>query len=222
MTLRFYYDLLSQPSRALYIFLKMNKIPFEDCKVNLSQGEHMTDEYARINPFQKVPAIIDGNFQLTESVAILRYLSREKSVPDFWYPKESKAQAKVDEYLEWQHINTRLSCAMYFQTKPPKEERVAFFKKQMIDTLDNVENIWLKDKLYLTGEKISVADLLGTCEIEQTRMAGYDPCEGRPALRAWMERVKKEAHPFYEEAHSRLYRIAQKHKGEPPVSLSKL
>lgn len=36
---------------------------------------------------------------------------------DHWYPKDSRAQARVDEYLEWQHANTRLSCAMYFQHK---------------------------------------------------------------------------------------------------------
>lgn len=51
------------------------------------------------------------------SIAILRYLCREHSVDDHWYPKDSKAQARVDEYLEWQHVNTRLSCAMYFQHK---------------------------------------------------------------------------------------------------------
>lgn len=51
------------------------------------------------------------------SVAILRYLCREHSVDDHWYPKDSKAQARVDEYLEWQHLNTRLFCAMYFQHK---------------------------------------------------------------------------------------------------------
>ena len=28
-------------------------------------------------------------------------------VADHWYPKESQAQARVDEYLEWQHLGTR-------------------------------------------------------------------------------------------------------------------
>ena len=85
----------------------------------------------------------DGDFVLTESVAMLRYLAREKQVEfvlgppaphfinwmssshdlgvhivhlmtldvvqvaDHWYPKESQAQARVDEYLEWQHLGTR-------------------------------------------------------------------------------------------------------------------
>lgn len=56
-----------------------------------------------------------SNFQY--SVAILRYLCREHEAATHLYPKDSKLQAKVDEYLEWQHVNTRLSCAMFFQHK---------------------------------------------------------------------------------------------------------
>ena len=41
----------------------------------------------------------------------------EGQVPEHWYPKDIKIQAKVDQYMEWQHINTRASCAMYFQHK---------------------------------------------------------------------------------------------------------
>jgi len=51
------------------------------------------------------------------SVGILRYLCREKNVQGHWYPEDSKLQAKVDEYLEWQHLDTRLNCSMYFMTK---------------------------------------------------------------------------------------------------------
>ena len=39
MTLKLYFDFLSQPSRALYIFLKINKIPFEACQVALRKGK---------------------------------------------------------------------------------------------------------------------------------------------------------------------------------------
>lgn len=36
---------------------------------------------------------------------------------DHWYPSDSKQQAKVDEYLEWAHLNTRLNCSAYFVAK---------------------------------------------------------------------------------------------------------
>ncbi|KAK8736772.1 hypothetical protein OTU49_004639 [Cherax quadricarinatus] len=115
--LRLYYDLLSQPSRAVYIFMKKAKIPFKEMPVALRKGEHRTEEFAAINPFQLVPVIDDNGFKLTESIAILRYLHRQFNVADHWYPKDSRIQARVDEYLEWQHINTRVNGSMFFQHK---------------------------------------------------------------------------------------------------------
>lgn len=44
----------------------------------------------------------------------MRYICREFKVDNHWYPSDSKHQAKVDEYLEWQHLNTRLHCSTYF------------------------------------------------------------------------------------------------------------
>lgn len=66
MGLVFYYDLMSQPCRALYIFLKMAGIPFESKQIALRKLEHMTDEYSKINPFKKVPVIDDDGYILTE------------------------------------------------------------------------------------------------------------------------------------------------------------
>lgn len=37
--LKFYYDLMSQPARALYMFLKLNQIPHEQCIVSIGKGE---------------------------------------------------------------------------------------------------------------------------------------------------------------------------------------
>ena len=70
--------------------------------------EHKTEDFAKINPFQTVPAVEHNGVNLIESVAILRYLTSAYKVDDHWYPKEPLAQAHVDEYLSWQHANTRL------------------------------------------------------------------------------------------------------------------
>lgn len=53
--------------------------------------------------------------------------------------------------------------------KPPNPEKVANAEKHMNNCLDIIENIWLKDKPFLTGNTISVADIFGACEIEQPR-----------------------------------------------------
>lgn len=78
-------------------------------------GEHKTPEYIQnIHPFGKVPAIDDDGFKMIESIAILRYLARKYKVPDHWYPEDIEKQAKVDEFLEWQHMFHRIPLSIYF------------------------------------------------------------------------------------------------------------
>ncbi|XP_046838455.1 glutathione S-transferase theta-3-like isoform X2 [Vespa crabro] len=211
--LKFYYDLFSQPSRALYIFLKIANIPFEAKPIKIIKLEHTTPEFEAINPFKKVPIIEHNDFKLTESIAIARYLCREYKIPQHWYPFSSREQAKVDEYLEWQHLNTRLKCASYFavtflnplQTgKSAKPEQIEKYKAQMLGCLDLIENIWLKDKLFLTGNKINISDIFGACELEQIRLTGYDLRAEWPRINVWMERVQQETRPYYDEAHKLL------------------
>uniref|UniRef100_A0A182Q6X2 glutathione transferase n=1 Tax=Anopheles farauti TaxID=69004 RepID=A0A182Q6X2_9DIPT len=217
--LKYYYDLLSQPSRALFIFLEKTKIPYEKCPVSLGKGQHLTDDFKAINRFQKVPCIVDNQINLAESVAIMRYLCREYNVADHWYPHDSRVRARVDEYLEWQHHNTRAVCATYFQytwLRPrmfgskvdPK--RADQYRAQMETCLDFIENEFLGGGApFIVGKEISVADLLAVCEIEQPRMAGYDPYAGRPNLTKWMERVREATNPYYDEAHKFLNKLAQ-------------
>lgn len=61
--------------------------------------------------------IHDGDFKLTESVAILRYMTKKYPVDDFWYPKNPQDRARVDEYLSWTHNNIRIACGLAFFTK---------------------------------------------------------------------------------------------------------
>jgi len=224
--IKFYNDLMSQPARALYIFLKMTKIPYENCPIAIRKGEHMTDEYRdNVNRFKKIPCIVDNDFKLAESVAIFRYLVRQypTSVADHWYPKDSRARARVDEYLEWQHMNTRLHCSGYFwlkyllptmMGKVASESRLAEAKKQMDQTLDFLSSVWLNPskQKFIAGNEISVADLLAICELEQTRLAGVDPCEGRPNIKLWMDLVKQETQPHYDDAHLILNKVLRSAK----------
>lgn len=230
-SLIFYYHLVSQPSRALKLLLDVNNISYTKKHVNLLQGEHLQEDYAKINPFQKVPVIKHNDFILTESIAIARYLCRELKVPDHWYPKESIKQAKVDEFLEWQHLELRYPCALFFQYKflrpmlsgkPSNQERVNFMFKLTETACDKMENIWLKDHPFVCGEDVTIADLFGACELEQTKMAGYDPRNGRPKLSAWLSRLEQRLNPHYTNVHRQVNEITITHKGVPPSSVSKL
>lgn len=219
MSLKLFYDLLSQPSRALYILFKVNNIPFEACPVKLREGEHLSDEFKQINRFQKVPFIHDKGFILSESVAIVRYVSREYGLNEEFYPKDSKQQALVDEYLEWQHNNTRLFCAMYtydkiflpmITGKETDPKIIAKHEKGVQKTMDHIENLWLRNNKFICGDTLTVADLFAACEIEQPRIAGLDPVKGRPKLEEWLNTVRNEFDPLYSEAHQILNKLASK------------
>nr|XP_009769998.1 PREDICTED: glutathione S-transferase T1-like [Nicotiana sylvestris] len=85
MTLKLYVDRMSQPSRALLIFCKLNGIDFEEVYINLSKRQHLSPEFKEVNPLKQVPAIMDGRFKLFESHAILRYLACAfPGVADHW------------------------------------------------------------------------------------------------------------------------------------------
>lgn len=126
-----------------------------------------------------MPAIVDNGFQLSESVAIFRYLAKRNKISDPWYPKDHQVRARIDEYLEWQHTNTRQTCTQFFilsylkvrtiGSSPDDAQIIASARKQMSKTLDLLETLWLKPGHYISGtDQISFADVLAACELEQT------------------------------------------------------
>ncbi|CAB3227216.1 unnamed protein product [Arctia plantaginis] len=220
MSLSLYCDLMSQPSRALYILLKSIKCNFEPKFVHLRKAEHYSEEFSAINRFQKVPVIDHNGFILTESVAILKYLSRENIIPESLYPKESKLQARVEEFLEWQHAGIRLHCAMYFRVKyldpilfnkTLEPRSLAGYESRMENALTEFDTKWLGrgTDFIVAGDKPTVADLLAACELEQPRMAGYDPAKFKN-ISVWWSKVRDHFNPYYDEGHVIINKVIKK------------
>ncbi|HTL88013.1 MAG TPA: glutathione S-transferase N-terminal domain-containing protein, partial [Leptolyngbya sp.] len=63
-------------SRASIVqwYLEELELPYEFVMLDLQAGEHRQPAFCEINPFGKVPAIVDGDQKLWESGAILLYL----------------------------------------------------------------------------------------------------------------------------------------------------
>jgi glutathione S-transferase len=74
-------------------------IPLDLQVVNLFAGEHMAPDYTAKNPNQLVPLLEDGDFRLTESSAILKYLAEGAGSPA--YPTDPRGRARVNEQMDW-------------------------------------------------------------------------------------------------------------------------
>uniref|UniRef100_A0A673UX74 glutathione transferase n=1 Tax=Suricata suricatta TaxID=37032 RepID=A0A673UX74_SURSU len=223
MPLELFLDLYSPPCRAIYIFARKNGIPFEFRPVELGRAEHLKPEFLKVNPLGKVPALRDGDFLLAESVAILLYLSRKYEVPDHWYPQDLQARARVDEYLAWQHTALRSSCTRAMWQKmmfpvflgeqvPP--ETLASTLTELDRCLELLEDKFLKDKDFLAGPHISVADLMAITELMHPVSAGCQVFNSRPKLAAWRQRVEAAVgKELFQEAHA----VVMKAKDLPPA-----
>ncbi|XP_073675332.1 glutathione S-transferase theta-1a [Garra rufa] len=201
MPLELYLDLHSQPCRSVFLFAKINKIPFEYKAVDLSAGEQYGEEFGKVSMIRKVPVLKDGDFILTESIAILQYLVGKHRTPDHWYPADLHKRARVDEFLSWQHTNIRTHGSKVFWFRgilpavtgsPVPKEKMDAAVEELNLSLKIFEDKYLQSRPFIIGDKISLADLVAIVEIMQPVGTGLDVFQGRPALSAWRDRVKKE------------------------------
>ncbi|XP_047674958.1 glutathione S-transferase theta-2 [Tachysurus fulvidraco] len=218
--LQVFVDLMSQPCRALIIFLTVNKIPHTVRTVALRKGQNRTPEFIKLNPMQKVPVMEKDGFILTESDAILKYLTAAYRVPDHWYPQQTQKRARVDEYMAWHHMNTRLHASKVFITevliprlsgKPVDDVKLQRALWDLETTLDKLETMFLKDTDFLCGDDLTLADLLAVCELMQPLAGGRDVLMNRPRLQEWKSRIQSVLGDSFDQAHKILYRVKDKH-----------
>jgi maleylacetoacetate isomerase len=90
------------------IALHLKQIPHDYHAVHLLKdgGRQNQAAYRDVNPMGEVPAIVDGDFNLAQSMAILFYLDDIRPKPEL-FPKEPRAKARVLQICE------NINCGMH-------------------------------------------------------------------------------------------------------------
>ncbi len=170
--------------------------------VDLAKGQHQEPWFRAINPNAKVPALVDGDFVLWESNAIITYLGA--LVPERGLmPTDARGMAEVQKWLHWQSFafyndTFKVIWNTYYQKLfgHPKDEKVLAEGRELVERDLKVLEESLKDREYLTG-KLSVADFAIASNLLVRDMAGID-LKPFPHVKAWVERM--EARPSMQKA----------------------
>jgi glutathione S-transferase len=214
--MKLYMHPVSNTSRPVRLFIAENKLPVEEQVVDLLTGEQYKEPYISMNPNHMVPMLEDGDFRLTESSAILKYLATTFELPS--YPRDLRRRARVDEAMDW--FNTQFYRdygyglaypQMYPHHKRPTDEihdgTIAWGLKLSQEWFRILDKHWLGDKQYLCNNEISIADYFGSCLVTLGEVIRCDFTK-YPNVHRWIGNMKKlaswdrinEAHYSYAKA----------------------
>ncbi len=197
--MKIYYHPASTTSRPLMLFAEENGLDVEFKVVDLFTGEHVQPAFGEINPSHLVPVLEDGDFRLTESSAILKYLAEKSGSPA--YPKELRQRAKVNEMMDW--INTQL-CRdfayglVYPQIFPAHKrpndatqaQQLAWGKERAAGWMKVLDEKLLgPKKAYLCGDAITIADYFGAAFVALGDAIGCD-YSAYPNIKRWLGKMK--------------------------------
>jgi glutathione S-transferase len=178
--------------RALASYLKM---PLEFEFVDLLQGAQRTPAFLAMNPGGRTPVLVDGDFKLWESNAILQYLASK--TPTALYPYDACGRADIARWQCWDlaHWGAQACQPLIFENLVKKVVNIgpadaaavaksteAFHKEaKMLDE-------HLAKQKYLVGDALTIADFSVAAPLFHAKGAEM-PIGPYANMRAWFERV---------------------------------
>lgn len=178
--------------RALAAYLGM---PLEIEIVDLTKGAHKSPAYLAINPTGRAPTLVDGDFKLWETQAIMQYIAGKK--PNALWPNDPRARADISRWQCWNLAHWNGDAWV-----PAVDER---FVKKILDlgppdqaVLARADEAYAKEATmldtHLSGQKnvvgnaLTIADFAIAAPLFYAQQAQL-PLDPYPHLRAWFERV---------------------------------
>jgi glutathione S-transferase len=187
------YDFQSSPNcQRVKVVLVEKKLPYEIVPVDLRKKEQKKPDFLKLNPYGKVPVMIDGTTVLYESCIINEYL--DEKYPDIpLMPRDPAKKAKIRILTDYgiNHLdpyqNIRAEIAK--DEKERNSELLESAKNELKNLLQRFERE-IGDQPYLAGD----FSLLDAAVIPRfLRMEGFGvlPDASLPRLGSWLQRMKQ-------------------------------
>jgi glutathione S-transferase len=190
-------------SMASHIVLQETGAPYEEKPTLLGKGENRTEQYLKINPRGKVPALeVDGQV-LTENTAILTYLAKRFSEKNL-LPKDPLEEARCISMMAWFSNTVHPPYRQIMRPERFAQAEAAHAavketgKKTFFESCKEIDSM-LQGKQWIMGDQYTVADPYALvfygwgvrAELPMQELAAYtawkDRMLARPAVRKILE-----------------------------------
>src|SRR5580700_11986297 len=181
------------PTRTIRVLRTLRElgVDFELVNVNMLAGENRRPEFLALNPAGKLPVLVDGDFVLTESVAIVLYLA-EKYADKGLLPAGLEPRARVNHWLlftatELEQPLWRIArhTAIYPEDKRLPGE-VALARQDFKDMAAVMEE-HMRGRRFLVGDGVTVADFVAAYTLDWANEVHL--LDALPRLRGYMEEM---------------------------------
>lgn len=187
--LTFYHSSPSPYSRRVWMALLEKGLKFEVVEVNLD-GDQFKPEFLKLNPFHRIPVLVDDGFRVIESLAILDYLEAKYPTPAL-LPTDAEALAKV-RMVEMVTVNELMPAMiplirqmMEVGENDPQQLEQAH---QQCHTVLNFFESFFSIHPYFVGEQLTLADIVASVLIPWLPKMGV-PLDEYPKLHAWCQNL---------------------------------
>ncbi|MFQ5562579.1 MAG: glutathione S-transferase N-terminal domain-containing protein [Parvularculaceae bacterium] len=175
------------------IMLEELGAPYKVNFVNILEGDQFKEDFLKIAPNNRMPAIIDPNgpggapISVFESGAILQYLGRKY---DRFYPADERRRVDVEQWLFWQMggLGPMAGQAHHFVRYAP--EKIAYAMERYVNECNRLYGVMerrLADRDYLAKD-YSIADMAayGWAVGHEWHEVSFDDF---PRVKDWFERI---------------------------------
>jgi glutathione S-transferase len=186
------------PTRAIRARWTLQElgVGFEAVTVNLRKGEHMRPEFRSLNPAGKLPVLVDDDFVLTESVAIVVYLAEKYPRPRL-LPDDARERAELNRWMLF--TVTELEQPLWRITRHsaiyPEAERIPAditIASREFREMASLMDTHMRDRQFLMGDNVTVGDFVLAYTLDWgNEFKLLDHC---PGLVSYMERMYARPH----------------------------